>query len=244
MEAGVGAGVLVVGAVGVEQVDHRQLVPQTGLVVVRVVGGGDLDAAGAELRVDQDGSAMIGIVPSGQRQRHLLADQVLEARVVGMDGDRGVAEHCLGPRRGDVQRLTADRACNGVPDRPELALDLLVVDLVVGDGGAQVGVPVDQPLAAVDLVVLEEPEERLADGPGADSSRVNRVRSQSQEQPIRRNWLRMRFSYSSFQAQIRATSASRPRSWRVFFSSSSSRFSTTAWVAMPAWSVPGIQSAS
>ena len=54
----------------------------------------------------------------------------------------------------------------------------------------------------------------------------------------------MRFSYSSFQAQIRSTSASRPRSWRVFFSSSSSRFSTTAWVAMPAWSVPGIQRAS
>ena len=67
------------------------------------------------------------------------------------------------------------------------------------------------------------------------------MRSQSHEQPISRSWLRMRFSYSSFQAQIRATSASRPRSWRVFFSSSSSRFSTTAWVAIPAWSVPGIQ---
>ncbi len=52
------------------------------------------------------------------------------------------------------------------------------------------------------------------------SSRVNRVRSQSQEQPISRSWLKIRFSYSSFQAQIRWTRASRPRSCRVFFSSS------------------------
>ena len=35
------------------------------------------------------------------------------------------------------------------------------------------------------------------------SSRVNRVRSQSQEQPISRSWLKIRFSYSSFQAQMR-----------------------------------------
>ena len=35
------------------------------------------------------------------------------------------------------------------------------------------------------------------------SSSVNRVRSQSHEQPISRSWLRIRFSYSSFQAQIR-----------------------------------------
>ena len=52
---------------------------------------------------------------------------------------------------------------------------------------------------------------------------MNRVRSQSHEQPISRSWLRIRASYSSFQAQIRSTSASRPRSCRVFFSSSSRR---------------------
>ena len=76
------------------------------------------------------------------------------------------------------------------------------------------------------------------------SSRVNRVRSQSHEQPISRNWLRIRASYSSFHAQIRRTSSSRPMSWRVLFSSLRSRVSTTAWVAIPAWSVPGIQRAS
>ena len=48
--------------------------------------------------------------------------------------------------------------------------------------------------------------------------------------------------YWSFQRQMRSTSPSRPTSWRVSPSSSLSRFSTTAWVAMPAWSVPGIHS--
>ena len=54
----------------------------------------------------------------------------------------------------------------------------------------------------------------------------------------------MRFSYSSFQAQIRRTNSSRPMSWRVLFSSRRRRVSTTACVAIPAWSVPGIQRAS
>ena len=60
------------------------------------------------------------------------------------------------------------RAGDGVLDRPEMARDLLVVDLVVGDGGAELGVPVDQPLAAKDLAGLEQVEERAADGARAD----------------------------------------------------------------------------
>ena len=47
---------------------------------------------------------------------------------------------------------------------------------------------------------------------------------------------------SSFHCQTRAMKASRPRSSLVLPSFSSCR-STTYWVAMPAWSVPGIQSA-
>ena len=109
---------------------------------------------------------MIGISPAGQRQVDQLADQVLVARVVGMDGDGGVAEHRLGPGRGDVQDLggVGDR----VLDRPEMALDFFVVDLVVGHGGAELGVPVDQPLAAEDLAGLEQVEERPPDGARAD----------------------------------------------------------------------------
>ena len=53
----------------------------------------------------------------------------------------------------------------------------------------------------------------------------------------------MRASYRSFQSQLRFTNASRPRSWRVFFSCARRSRSTTDCVAMPAWSVPGIQRA-
>ena len=48
---------------------------------------------------------------------------------------------------------------------------------------------------------------------------------------------------SAFQAQTRSVKASRPMAWRVVPAAASWR-STTIWVAMPAWSVPGCQSAS
>src|SRR5262249_60228968 len=50
----------------------------------------------------------------------------------------------------------------------EVARDLLVVDLIVGHGGAELSIPVDQSLASIDLAGLEEVEERPADGPRAD----------------------------------------------------------------------------
>ena len=49
-----------------------------------------------------------------------------------------------------------------------MAGDVLGVDLVVGDGGAELGVPVDEAFAAEDLAGLEEAEEGLADSAGAD----------------------------------------------------------------------------
>ena len=49
------------------------------------------------------------------------------------------------------------------------------------------------------------------------ASSVNRVRCQSQLQPICSSWPRMRVSYSFFQAQMRSTRPSRPRSWRLSF---------------------------
>ena len=57
-----------------------------------------------------------------------------------------------------------------------------------------------------------------------------------------RNCLKILPPYCSFHCQILFTSSSLPRSWRVLPSFSKMFFSTTAWVAMPAWSVPGCQS--
>ncbi len=76
------------------------------------------------------------------------------------------------------------------------------------------------------------------DSPG---SRVNRSRDQSTEMPRAFIWAVMWACDFSFQAQTSRRKVSRPRSWRVtpFFASSRS---TTIWVAIPAWSVPGSHS--
>ena len=55
---------------------------------------------------------------------------------------------------------------------------------------------------------------------------------------MRLSWLMMVPPFSARQAQTRSMNLSRPRSWRLRFSLASCR-STTFWVAMPAWSVPG-----
>ena len=46
----------------------------------------------------------------------------------------------------------------------------------------------------------------------------------------------------AFQAQTFSTKASRPMSRRPMLPSAARLRSTTIWVAMPAWSVPGTQS--
>ena len=98
----------------VQHGEGRQVVAAADLEVVRVVGRGDLHRAGAELRVhvrvghDRD-------APAGQRQFHLAADHVRVARVSGVDGDRRVAEHRLGPGGRDHDRAVAVRAGLGGP---------------------------------------------------------------------------------------------------------------------------------
>lgn len=48
----------------------------------------------------------------------------------------------------------------------------------------------------------------------------------------------MRLPYSDFHSQTLDMKASRPRSWRVWLDCFIIIFSTTDWVAIPAWSVP------
>jgi hypothetical protein len=143
--------------------DHHagQLVPPADLEVVRVVRRGDLDRAGAELRVH----VRVGDhrdAPAGQRQPDLAADQVAVPRVVGVHGHRGVAEHGLHPGGGHHDRVVTV----AVPDRDQLALVLGVVDLDVGQRGHAARAPVDDPLGPVDQAVVEQPLEDGLHGPG------------------------------------------------------------------------------
>ena len=73
---------------------------------------------------------------------------------------------------------------------------------------------------------------------------VNRSRDQSTPSPSRRIWFRIAPPDSAFHSHTLATNASRPRSCRDLPSSLASSRSTTFWVAMPAWSMPGSHSTS
>ena len=166
------------------------LVPLADLEIVEVVGRSDLDRARPLLRI----GVLIGDdrdQPADQGQTNPLADQMLEARVVRMDGDRGVAEHRLRPRGGDGHALAGLFAV-GVDDRIvevvemavrilgedlgerggverravrarpfEGALGLDLHDLEIRDRGLELGVPVDEPLVLVDEPLAIELDEDL-----------------------------------------------------------------------------------
>ena len=128
--------------------------PLSDLEIVEVVRRGDLDGAGAFLRVrifvgdDRDAAP-------DERQDGMLADEVAVALVVGMHRDAGVAEHGLGPRRRDRDEA-ALLALDRVADVPELALDLDLLHLEVGDRGLEARIPVHEALVAVDQPVAVE----------------------------------------------------------------------------------------
>ena len=150
----------------VENIDLRQVVGLTHGVIVGVVSRGDLDEAGAKVGVDMpilkdrnlavDDGELDGLTHKGG----LLG-------VLRGDGDARVAEHCLGARGGDDDIvLTVDRLGQRVAQVPQVALLVLVLGLVVRDGGGAVGAPVDDALAAVDQTIVVPVAEDLTHGLG------------------------------------------------------------------------------
>ena len=165
IEATVGLRRLIVdGGVFGEDVDQRQLVAGANFMVIEIVGRGDLHAAGAELHVDisvgDDGN-----LPADQRQAHALAHQLAVAFVVRMHGNRAVAQHGLRARGGDHQIILAvgggGAAGERVAEVPQLTLLFGALHLQVGDRGFQLGIPVHQPLAAVDEPFIVQADEHL-----------------------------------------------------------------------------------
>ena len=71
--------------------------------------------------------------PADQRQDGVPADQMPVALVVGMHRDGGVAEHRLRPRGRDGDEAYRRQALDRILDVPEMALDLDLLHLEVGD---------------------------------------------------------------------------------------------------------------
>ena len=148
----------------VKDEDLLEVVALADLVVVRVVAGRHLDAAGAEIELDiiigHDGQ----LTPD-QRQDCRLADEMLVALVRRVDRDAGVAEHGLRTGGGDGEIVVA--VLERVADIPERAGHILILDLRVGQRRAAVRAPVDDAVALVDEALFIQLAECLAHGLGA-----------------------------------------------------------------------------
>ena len=150
----------------VEDVDLRQVVGLTHGVVVGVVSRRNLNKARAKVGVDmpilKDGDLA---VDDGQLDGLTHKGSLLG--VLRGDSDARVAEHGLGARGGDNDVVLAvDRLGQRVAQVPQVALLVLVLGLVVRDGGGAVGAPVDDALAAIDQTVVVPVAEDLAHGLG------------------------------------------------------------------------------
>ena len=152
-----------------EDVDHGERVALPDLVIVEVVRRGDLHAAGSlghvGVLVAHDGDGTVD-----EREDDLLPDEVVIPRILGVHRDGGIAEHGLRTGGRDDDVVLAVLRCyallQGIAEVPHVALHLAVLDLKVGDGGAELRIPVDEPLAAVDEVLVIEPDEHLPYGAG------------------------------------------------------------------------------
>ena len=137
---------------------------QADLEVVRVVGGGHLDCARAEadlaVFVAHDGNFAVH-----DRQDALLADEVLELLVLGVDRDAGIAHHRLGTGGSDdnVAAAVGER----IADIPEVTGLINVLDLRVGERRQAMRTPVDDAAALINEALVVQLAEGLAHGPGA-----------------------------------------------------------------------------
>ena len=151
-------------AVVVQHPDDLQIVAQTHLKVVGVVGGGHLDAAGAEVHlgviVSDNGNFLIH-----QGQNDHLAHDVLVALVVGVDAHAGVAQHGLGT--GGCHDHLTGAVSQRVADVPQMTGLVHILHLGVGQGGDAVGTPVDNAAALVDQTLFVQGDEDLPHGLGA-----------------------------------------------------------------------------
>ena len=156
VHAAVLAGVLVHPALVVDDADDGQIVPETELEIVGIVRGGDLHRAGAEAYLDiivrDDGDD-----PVRQRQTEHAPHISRHALVLGIDRDRGVAEHGLGTGGRDGERTVAVRKRIAVI--PQVGLLLSIFDFRVGERRLAMRAPVDDAVAAIDetfLIVAHE----------------------------------------------------------------------------------------
>ena len=147
-----------------EHPHNGQIVPLTHLIVVGVMGGGDLHHAGALLHI-RVLVAHDGNLPVDKGQHHMAAVQVSIALIRRIDGHSGVAQH--GFRAGGSQLQQFAGLLHRIQQVPEMTVHFLMLHLSVGNSGLALGAPVHQAVAAVDEALLIQAAEGFPHGLGA-----------------------------------------------------------------------------
>ena len=152
---------------GIEHVEHVRRFDPGALAhfeVVEIMPRSDLHRAAAQFRIG------VFVVddpepPPGERLENFLADNAGIARIIRVHRDGHVGQHRLGPGGRHHYMVRAVRQLHPIRQRitevPEAALDLAGFNLEVADRGLELGVPVDQPLVAVNQPLIVEVDEDL-----------------------------------------------------------------------------------
>ena len=132
--------------------------------IVEIVPGGDLHRAAAQFGI----SMFVGDdrhAAAGDRQHDMLADHAGIALVLRMHCYRHVGQHGFGARGRNLDIVASvgqrDAVFKRVAEVPERPLHILRFDLEIADRGLELGVPIDQPLVAVDQPVVIKIDEGL-----------------------------------------------------------------------------------
>ena len=156
-------------AVGTNHQCQRQLMALRHFVVGGIVGGSDLDAAGAELGIDRiirdDGEPTVL-----EGEEAMPADQGLVAGIGRVHGHGLVPEHRFGAGGGHDDECVRSRLALVVQQRvfevPQAAALLGHDHLLVGECRAGRGIPIHHPSAAIDESFAVEVHEDPLDAAG------------------------------------------------------------------------------
>ena len=148
----------------VQHPDHFQMMPQSDLKVVGVVGRRHLDAAGTKIHfriVIRDNRDFL----VHERQNDIFSNNILVALVSGIYADTAVAQHGFRTGCGDDHFSASIR--QRIPDMPQMAGLIHIFDLSIRQRRHAVRTPVDDPASFINQSFFIQRNKDLPDSPGA-----------------------------------------------------------------------------
>lgn len=96
--ASIRTSISIKGAIVIENIDEFKLVPFAAFEVVRVVRWRHFYCASTKLHIHEFGIEHDGDSAVDERMDKIFSVEMSVARIIGMDGDSGIAKHCFWTR--------------------------------------------------------------------------------------------------------------------------------------------------